>query len=70
MKSEFSAKFFDRSQAVKDSWASGAARRLHLEQFPGYAPELNPDEGIWHDLKRVELKHVFSKYITATSVAR
>ena len=22
-------------------------RRLHLLRFPGYAPELNPDEGIW-----------------------
>ena len=21
--------------------------RLHLIRFPGYAPELNPDEGIW-----------------------
>jgi transposase len=22
-------------------------RRLHLVRFPGYAPELNPDEGVW-----------------------
>ena len=22
-------------------------RRLHLELFPSYAPELNPDEGVW-----------------------
>jgi transposase len=22
-------------------------RRLHLYRFPGYAPELNPDEGVW-----------------------
>ena len=21
--------------------------RLHLERFPTYAPELNPDEGVW-----------------------
>lgn len=21
--------------------------RLHLERFPAYAPELNPDEGVW-----------------------
>jgi transposase len=21
--------------------------RLHLYHFPGYAPELNPDEGVW-----------------------
>ncbi len=25
---------------------------------PGYAPELNPDEGIWQYLKRVELRNV------------
>lgn len=25
--------------------------RLHLEPFPPYAPELNPDEGVWHHLK-------------------
>jgi transposase len=29
-----------------------------VEQLPGYAPELNPDEGIWNYLKRVELKNV------------
>ena len=27
-------------------------RRLHLESFPPYAPELNPDEGIWTLLKQ------------------
>jgi len=26
--------------------------RLHLESFPPYAPELNPDEGVWWHLKR------------------
>lgn len=36
----------------------GAASRLRLEQLPGYAPELNPDEGIWKHLKYVELKNV------------
>lgn len=47
-----------RSHVVKDFLASGAAARIHLEQLPGYAPELNPDEGIWNYLKRVELKNV------------
>ncbi len=42
-------------QPVKDFLAAGAAKRLHLERLPGYAPELNPDEGVWHHLKRVEL---------------
>src|SRR5258708_28248655 len=36
---------------------AGAAKRLHLERLPGYAPDLNPDEGIWNYLKRVELKN-------------
>lgn len=44
-----------RGQPIKDFLRAGAARRLHLEQLPGYAPELNPDEGIWNYLKRVEL---------------
>jgi len=26
--------------------------RLHLEPFPAYAPELNPDEGVWNNLKK------------------
>jgi putative transposase len=26
--------------------------RLQLYRFPGYAPELNPDEGIWQQAKR------------------
>ena len=28
-------------------------RRLHLVPFPAYAPELNPDEGVWNHLKSV-----------------
>jgi transposase len=47
-----------RGQAVKDFLASGAASRLQLERLPGYAPDLNPDEGIWKHLKYVELKNV------------
>ena len=26
--------------------------RLHLEPFPAHAPELNPDESVWNQLKR------------------
>lgn len=48
-----------RSEAVKEFLKSGAASRLQLEQLPGYyAPELNPNEGIWKHLKYVELKNV------------
>ncbi|HYU17953.1 MAG TPA: transposase [Chloroflexota bacterium] len=38
--------------------AAGGAERLHLEQLPGYAPELNPDEGTWQYLKRLELRNL------------
>ena len=47
-----------RCRAVKEYRAQGASRRLRLEQLPGYAPELNPDGGVWRYLKRVELKNV------------
>lgn len=39
-------------QAVKDFLASGATARLRLIRLPPYAPELNPDEGVWRWLKR------------------
>ena len=47
-----------RGREIKAFLTRGAAKRLHLEQLPSYAPELNPDEGIWNHLKRVELKNV------------
>ena len=33
-----------RGQPVQDFLAQGGAHRIRLEQFPGYAPDLNPDE--------------------------
>jgi transposase len=36
----------------------GAAKRIHLEQLPGYAPALTPVEGIWNYLKCRELGNV------------
>ena len=47
-----------RGQAVKDFLQQGATQRIHLEQLPGYAPDLNPDEGVWHYLKNVEMKNL------------
>lgn len=47
-----------RSQVVKDFLSAGGAKRLHLEHLPGYAPELNPQEGVWNLLKRRELKNL------------
>lgn len=39
-----------RGEPVQELLAG--TRRLHLEAFPAYAPELNPDEGVWNQLKR------------------
>ena len=47
-----------RGHEIKAFLKRGAAKRLQLEQLPGYAPDLNPDEGIWNYLKRVELGNV------------
>src|SRR5438128_8560389 len=47
-----------RGHEIKDFLKRGAAKRLHLEQLPGYAPDLNPNEGIWNSLKGVELGNV------------
>lgn len=46
-----------RGQPVKDLLAEVGRKRLLVEQLPAYAPELNPDEGIWNYLKRVELRN-------------
>jgi transposase len=47
-----------RDKAVKAFLATGAASQLCLEALPGYAPDLNPDEGVWNHLKLVELRNV------------
>lgn len=47
-----------RSLEVRAFLANGAAKQIHLERLPAYAPDLNPDEGTWRHLKRVELRNV------------
>ncbi len=47
-----------RSKAIKQFLREGAAARIHLERFPGYAPEVDPEEGIWRHLKRVEMRNL------------
>jgi transposase len=47
-----------RANVIKAFLKRGAAKRLHLERLPGYAPELNPQEGVWNLLKRRELKNL------------
>ena len=57
-----------RGRVVKDFLSSGASRRLKLEQLPGYAPDLNPEEGIWKHLKYVELKNVCCQNLSELKV--
>jgi len=57
-----------RGHEIKDFLGRGAAKRLHLEQLPGYAPDLNPDEGIWNYLKRVELGNVCCRDLEHLSI--
>jgi transposase len=52
-----------RCQAIKAFLASPAGPGVPLEQLPAYAPELNPDEGVWNYLKRVELKNVVCQHL-------
>jgi transposase len=47
-----------RNTDVRDYLANGAAKHIHLERLPAYAPDLNPDEGTWRHLTRVVLANV------------
>jgi transposase len=47
-----------RSHTIQEFLTNGAAQRMHLERLPAYAPELNPDEGLWPQLKGVEWRQV------------
>lgn len=58
-----------RGQPIKDFLARGAAKRIHLEQLPGYAPDLNPVEGIWNYLKCHELGNVCCRDFVALDTA-
>jgi transposase len=47
-----------RSRTIREFLTNGAAPRLRLERLPAYAPELNPGEGLWHQLTGVERRDV------------
>jgi transposase len=46
-----------RSHRIKAFLVNGAAQRIHSERLPAYAPELNPGEGLWAQLKGVEWRN-------------
>jgi transposase len=47
-----------RGCPVEEWLAAGHAGDLRVEPLPAYAPELNPDEGVWHELKHHDLANV------------
>lgn len=47
-----------RAEEVKTLLSCGWAGLIHLEEFPGYAPDLNPVEGVWKHLKQFELRNI------------
>jgi transposase len=47
-----------RCKIVKNFTSKIGGERIQLQGLPAYAPELNPQEGVWNLLKRVELKNV------------
>jgi transposase len=47
-----------RGPEVQQFLTTRHGARIHLEPLPGYASELNPDEGVWHTLKDKELANV------------
>jgi transposase len=55
-----------RSKAIRQFLSEGAAAWLHLERFPGYAPEVDPEEGIWRHLKRVEMRNLCCRDLQET----
>jgi len=58
-----------RAKVIKAFLAAGAAKRLHLERLPGYAPDLNPQEDVWNLLKRRELKNLCCQQLSEVRTA-
>jgi transposase len=58
-----------RGQPIQEFLRHSAAKRLHVEQLPSYAPDLNPEEGIWNYLKRVEMGNYCCCDLTELAVA-
>jgi transposase len=47
-----------RRKEVKEFLAQGAARQIHIKPLPFYAPDLNPVEWLWRQLKESEMPNL------------
>ncbi len=52
-----------RSRIVKAYLTDGAAKRIHLEQLPGYAPDLNPTEWVRNYLRLADLANTARNHL-------
>jgi transposase len=51
------------------AWLRGQRSWLVTERLPGYAPELNPVEGLWANLKGVELANLAADTLAEVTAA-
>ena len=42
-----------RSQVTKEFLRASGTQRIYLAQLPSYAPDLNPDELVWNQMRHV-----------------
>jgi transposase len=47
-----------RGPDVREFLADDETHKVLLERLPPYAPDLNPDEGLWQHLKHVEMRNL------------
>jgi transposase len=43
--------------------ADGGAHQMHVEQLPPYAPDLNPVEAVWHQVKNVDMRNLWCRHL-------
>lgn len=53
-----------RARVVKEYLREEAQGRVWLERLPAYAPDMNPEEGIWRHLKLTDLANVCCKAVS------
>ena len=50
-----------KSEEIKDFLKTDLGKRLWVANTPPYSPELNPDELVWANLKKVQIPNRFAK---------
>jgi transposase len=58
-----------RSAERQPFLAQGATTLVHVAHLPPYAPDLNPDDGVWPQRKNLELRKVWGEDLSHLSSA-